>query len=90
MFSDGDLIGGEGGLIRVNDHGGDVGVACGVVAGIDEGGVGGEMAVEESWGWGMGRVAAGWCFRAWGREEKGLLQCIAIGWCMNTPSDLGH
>ena len=54
MFGDGDLIGGEGGLIRVNSHGGDVGVACGVVAGIDEEGVGGEMAVEESWGWGMG------------------------------------
>ena len=31
VCDDGDLIGGEGGLIGVQDHGGDVGVVCGVV-----------------------------------------------------------
>ena len=25
-----------------------------------------------------------------GEKEEGLLQCIAIGWCMDTPGDLGH
>ena len=39
---------------------------------------------------GWRRVAAGCVLLGRGREEKGFLQCTAIGWCIDTPSDLGH